>query len=303
MRHPHIHNQASSTLKTWRTVLALTPVLAGGLLIYQALALKQIACVLLSVLLGEFLGRVLQGKKPTLYDGQSILSGCLLAALIPPTLPLWLSFCAGFFAILLYREFFGGVGQNPFQGILVTYIFLQISFPLVTNYYVTPFDFQESVKPIWSWMQNSEFVFSPVDMLLGKYAGGLGTSCAAALLVSALLLIWQRLIFWETAVLFLAALCAVSALWGVPVSLSLLSGNGLLTAFFLIHGSGAAIPHSRKGLCVFAFLAGAAAACLRHLVVPFDGCLLAVLMMNGFSPWLDRLLRPHGRDSVLRSLS
>lgn len=301
MSQPHIHNKASMAAKTWKTVLAFSPVLGASLLLYHALAAKQIAAVLTAVVLAECLGRIFRGKKITLQDGQTVLAGCLLAALLPPALPLWISFSAGFFAILLYREFFGGIGQNPFQGILAAYIFLQISFPLMMNHYLIPLSLEEGVRPLWQWLENQQALFGVTDILMGKFPGGLGTSCAGALLLSGAILIWLRLIFWETAFLFLIAIASVSSLWNVPLSLSLLTGNALLTAFFLIQGTGAA-AHSRRGMQIFALFAGAAAAIIRHTTVYFDGCILAVLMMSAFSPWLDRLLRPHGRDSVLRNI-
>lgn len=301
MHRPHIHQKGSSSLKTWKTVLALTPVLLAAVLLYGGWAVKQITVVLAAVILAECAGRISRGKKISLYDGQTVLAGCLLAILLPPALPLWMSFTAGFFALLVYREFFGGVGQNPFQGILVAYLFLQVSFPLVMNHYILPFSFEEAVRPLWQKMQNPEVVFSVTDLLLGKYAGGLGTTCAAALVLSGILLMWQKLIFWETALLFMIAIAGVSSLWQVPAALSLLTGNTLVTAFFLIQGTGA-VPHSRRGMQITALLAGVLAAWFRHTTGHFDGCLLAVLMMSAFAPWLDRLLRPHGRDSILRNI-
>lgn len=302
MYKPHIHGRGSAALKTWKTMLCLAPVLLAGALLYQLWAVRQMAVVLAAVLLAESTGRLLQGRKITLGDGQSVLAGCMLAAILPPGLPLWMSFTAGFFSLLLYREFFGGIGQNPFQGILVAYLFLQISFPLAMNYYVLPFTFDEAVRPLWLWRADTETLFSISDFLLGKYAGGIGTTCAAAVLLSGLLLVWQRLIFWETALLFIAGVAAVSSAAQVPFPVALLSGNTLFAAFFLMHGTGA-VPHSRRGMQIYALAAGLLAAWLRGMTHYFDGCLLAVLMMSAFAPWLDRLLRPHGRDSVLRSVA
>lgn len=302
MHKPHIHGRGSAALKTWKTVLCLLPALLAGVLLYQVWALKQTAVVLSAVILAEVSGRLLQGRRISLGDGHSVLAGLLLAAILPPGLPLWMSFTAGFFSLLLYREFFGGTGQNPFQGILVAYLFLQISFPLAMNYYVLPFSFDEAVRPLWLWRQDTTTVFSAADLLLGKYAGGIATTCAGAVIVSGLLVIWQRLIFWETALLFLAGVAAVSSLNDIPLTVALLSGNTLIAAFFLVHGTGA-VPHSRRGMQIYALTAGVLAAGLREITPYFDGCFPAVLMMSAFAPWLDRMLRPHGRDSVLRSVS
>ena len=72
-------------------------------------------------------------KKPvkrTLSDNSALLTGLLIAIALPPLIPWWMSFIGVFFAIIIAKQLYGGLGFNPFNPAMVGYVLLLISFPI-----------------------------------------------------------------------------------------------------------------------------------------------------------------------------
>ena len=67
---------------------------------------------------------------PTIKDNSALLSGILLGLAIPPTLPIWMTFIGVWFAIIIAKQLYGGLGLNPFNPAMVGYVLLLISFPV-----------------------------------------------------------------------------------------------------------------------------------------------------------------------------
>ena len=68
--------------------------------------------------------------KQTLADNSALLTGLLMALAIPPILPWWMSLIGVWFAIIIAKQLYGGMGFNPFNPAMVGYVLLLISFPI-----------------------------------------------------------------------------------------------------------------------------------------------------------------------------
>jgi len=68
--------------------------------------------------------------KRHLLDYSAVITGWLIALAIPPLLPWWMSFIGVFFAIIIAKQLYGGLGFNPFNPAMVGYVLLLISFPI-----------------------------------------------------------------------------------------------------------------------------------------------------------------------------
>ena len=72
-------------------------------------------------------------KKPimkALSDNSALLTGLLIGLSLPPMLPWWMSFVGVWFAIIIAKQLYGGLGFNPFNPAMVGYVLLLISFPV-----------------------------------------------------------------------------------------------------------------------------------------------------------------------------
>nr|OQX99636.1 MAG: electron transporter RnfD [Erwiniaceae bacterium 4572_131] len=71
--------------------------------------------------------------KNYLQDTSLVLTSVLFGVSIPPLLPWWMTSIGLFFAIVVAKHLYGGIGQNIFNPAMVGYAVLLISFPVYMN--------------------------------------------------------------------------------------------------------------------------------------------------------------------------
>ena len=72
-----------------------------------------------AAVLAEYLWEKLMHKPVTIKDFSAVVTGLLLALNLPPTLPWWMGVVGAFFAIIVVKQLFGGLGQNFMNRLLV----------------------------------------------------------------------------------------------------------------------------------------------------------------------------------------
>ncbi|NAV73911.1 electron transport complex subunit RsxD, partial [Salmonella sp. zj-f60] len=91
--------------------------------------LVQLALAMVIALLTE--GAVLQLRKmpvkKRLSDNTALLTAVLLGLSLPPLAPWWIVVIGTVFAIVIAKQIYGGLGQNPFNPAMVGYVVLLIS--------------------------------------------------------------------------------------------------------------------------------------------------------------------------------
>lgn len=74
-----------------------------------------------------------------LKDKSALLTAVIIGVALPPLAPWWLSLVGAFFAIVIAKQLYGGLGYNTFNPAMVAYAILLISFPAeMTTYWQTP---------------------------------------------------------------------------------------------------------------------------------------------------------------------
>lgn len=79
-----------------------------------------------------------------LADYSAVLTACLLAVSIPPTLPWWMTVIGTFFAIAIVKQLYGGLGHNLFNPAMIAYVVLLVSFPAAMTQWLPPDSLQAS---------------------------------------------------------------------------------------------------------------------------------------------------------------
>lgn len=137
---PHTHSRKStSDLMKWVIIAALPGLIAQvyyfgwGVLIQLLLALV-IAIVLETTVM-------LMRKRPpvmALRDYSVLVTAWLLAIAIPPLSPWWMLAIGLFFAVIIAKHLYGGLGNNPFNPAMIAYVVLLISFPVQMTSWIAP---------------------------------------------------------------------------------------------------------------------------------------------------------------------
>ena len=135
---PHIARADTVPRIMSRVIIALLPVTAFGIVNFGIAALLNVAVAVASALVAEALFRRVTGQDVRLKDCSAVVTGLLLALVIPPSTPLWMTALGAVFAIVVGKEFFGGLGANVFNPALVGRAFLLMSFPAALTTWLKP---------------------------------------------------------------------------------------------------------------------------------------------------------------------
>lgn len=294
-----------------RVMLTVGAALIPGVIAYVAFfgpgILKSLAIASVAALLFEALMLQLRGKPQALFlkDGSALLTGWLLALSLPPTAPWWLLVVAVFFAIVIAKHLYGGLGQNPFNPAMVGFAVCIVSFPALMGQWpgvdaltaATPLDHLKTALKLGEG-QVSVATITADRSVYGLVAGRGWEWIAAGYLVGGVALIGLRLITWHIPVAFLGAvLLLTGGLWlfdpqafASPL-FHLFGGATMLGAFFIATDpvSGATTP---RGKLIFGAGCGLLAVLIRVFGGYPDGMAFAVLLMNLGAPVIDMLTQP-----------
>jgi len=254
-----------------------------------------------------------------LRDGSALVTAVLLALALPPYSPWWLTAVAVGSAIVLSKQLYGGLGQNPFNPAMVGYVVVLVSFPVQMTSWPVPhavglFDGLQHIfgfAPLvdgWSQATALDVLKTNRSLTIDElwkqpafgHVGGIGSEVVnLAFLAGGLFLLARRVIGWHAPLGMLGALFVMSLLFwngsgsdshGSPL-FHLLSGATMLGAFFIVTDpvSGAT---STRGRLVFGIGVGILVYVIRAWGGYPDGVAFAVLLMNLAAPTIDYYTRP-----------
>jgi len=129
---PHNHNKAETSALMRLVIYALIPGIFAQWYFFGWGNLIHIALAITTALLCEYTVLYLRKKsiKVQIFDGSAILTAILLAICLPAIAPWWITIIGVAFAIVIVKQLYGGLGQNPFNPAMAAYVMLLISFPV-----------------------------------------------------------------------------------------------------------------------------------------------------------------------------
>lgn len=137
---PFTHNhQRTQRIMLW-VIIACLPGIAAQTLYFGYGTLIQLALASATALLAETVTLSLRNYpiRATLGDNSALLTAILLGVSLPPLTPWWMVVLATFFAIVIAKQLYGGLGNNPFNPAMVGYVVLLISFPVQMTSWLPP---------------------------------------------------------------------------------------------------------------------------------------------------------------------
>lgn len=326
---PHGHGAPDTSAVMGCVILATTPGLAMLVLQFGWGPLFNVALAAAGAVAAEAALLVLRRRPLALHlgDRSALLTGVLLGLSLPPFLPWWMTLVGAGFAIVLGKQLYGGLGQNPFNPAMVGYVVLLVSFPVAMTTWAMP----RGLAPdgAASLLESARAVLAPGSLALDgwtgatpldsfKYRGaltaeewreasGLGGLLGGrgwewvnlAFLAGGLWMIRRGLFGWHAPGAMLATLAVLALLFqdggsseglGSPL-LHLFSGATMFGAFFIVTDpvSGATSP---RGRIAFGIGVGVLLFVIRAWGTYPDAVAFAVLLMNLAVPTIDRYTRP-----------
>jgi len=322
---PHVQKPGKAGHVMQQVILATLPGLA--MLVYYFGWGSLINALLAVGLALLFEGLVLKLRRRPLGfylgDLSAVLTGLLLALALPPYAPWWVTGVGVFVAIVIAKQLYGGLGQNPFNPAMIGYALLLISFPVEMTRWAGPSDVTgaglglgDALGVIFGGVVLPDGVTMATPLESFKHKGALTAdelweqsaqllaglhawqTVNLAFLAGGVYLILRRIITWHIPVAILFILFMLSGFfygsdpsnYATPL-FHLTTGATMLGAFFIATDPVTAAT-SNKGKLIFGGCIGLLLYVIRTWGNYPDAMAFSVLLMNLAAPFLDYYTRP-----------
>ena len=282
-------------------LVALLPSLGMSVYLFGPRVLSLTAVSVISCVLSEFLYRLLTHKSNTIWDLSACVTGVLLAMCLPVTASYWAPVLGGIFAIVVVKQFYGGLGGNFMNPALAGRMLL-CTFPhMMTTWadalhwvpVVGQLDAVSSATPM-SYLHNG--ALPPLElgqMLLGQHGGSIGEVSVFMLLLGGGYLLLRGVISPRIPLSFLGTVALVTFFTpqdGTHLEwmLAQLCSGGLVMGAFFMATDYTTSPVTPRGQLLYGAGCGLLTVLLRYYGSYPDGVGWAILTMNCVVWVLDR---------------
>ncbi len=288
-------------------IIALLPALAWSIYIFGLRALTVTAVSVLSCVIFEYLYRKITRKPSTIKDLSAVVTGMLLAMSLPASVPLWMPVLGSFFAIVIVKQLYGGIGKNVVNPALAARVFLFMSFSSEMSSFYEPhtalpafsseIDAVASATPLSLLQKGNVPDISLFDMFIGDMPGCIGEISVTLLLLGGIYLLCKRVITWHIPVTFIATVAVFSLIFptgdmgGLEFMLYELCSGGLMLGAIFMATDYATSPVTPKGRLIYGFGCGLITVFIRYFGYP-EGVSFAILIMNLLTLALDKWTKP-----------
>ena len=300
---PQVRTNMDTKRIMLNVMLALLPSLIAAAYEFGFKPVLMVAVSMASAVFYEWAYRKLAKKDPTIFDFSACLTGMLVAMTLPTSAPWWLPLIGNFFAIVIVKQLYGGLGKNFVNPALASRAFLIASYAGIMTTWAparamgvdaitmaTPMSYLYSGQPMPEYYSYSK-------MLLGIMPGCFGEACKLALLLGGIYLILRKIISWRIPVSYIGTVALLTLIFGHAgydnfswMVYNLLSGALILAAFFMATDY-ATSPVSLPGQLVYGAGCGALTVLIRYFGSYPEGVTYGILIMNICTWAIDKAFR------------
>ncbi len=294
---PHMRIYAGTRNIMLDVIIALMPALAFAVYVFGFRALAVTLVSVISCVLFELLYRKAMKKPSSVGDLSAVVTGILMAFCLPVTVPYWLPVIGAFFAIIVVKQLYGGIGKNFLNPALAGRAFL-FSWPVLMTKWVAPFSYATIFN-----------VFGPVDAIasatpmaslhagllpnvtvfqafFGVVGGSLGEVSALMLLLGGAYLVFHKVISLRIPLAYILTVAIVT--YAFPkgsadrltwMLYNLFCGGLMLGAIFMATDY-ATSPVTKLGQIIFGTGCGLLTVFIRYFGTYPEAVSYAILIMN-----------------------
>jgi Na+-transporting NADH:ubiquinone oxidoreductase subunit B len=288
-------------------------------------ALKLLPLVLVSYVVGLGIEIIFATINNHEVEEGYFVTGMLVPLIIPIDTPLWMLTIAVIFGVVIGKEIFGGTGMNILNPALTIRAFLFFAYPTwMSGDKVWVSGAVERAKEIangadldaisgetilGNLAQGNEFVYSTWDMFWGFIPGSVGETSTFLILLGAIWLIYTKVASWRIMVSAVIGSLIMGLIFNGVVDAGWITDSSkfyslMNTEFWhhlLIGGLAFGIvfmatdpvtaSQTTKGKWIYGFLIGFISVMIRVFNPAYpEGVMLAILLMNVFSPTIDHYI-------------
>ena len=316
---PQIAQPATIRSTMLDVIVALIPALAMAVFLFGIRVLALTAVSVGTCVLSEYGYRRLQGQSNTVGDLSACVTGLLLAMSLPVTAPYWAPVLGGLFAIVVVKQFYGGLGRNFLNPALAGRTLL-CTFPGLMTHWSDAFqhtpllggaDAVSAATPM-AILHGGELPDLTLgQMLLGQHGGAMGGVPVFMLILGGVYLVARRVISPRIPLAYLGTVALLTLLFprGDGGALAWMTAQlccgGLMMGAIFMASDYTTTPVTPLGQTIFGVGCGVLTVLLRYFGSYPDGVGWAILTMNCCVWLMDRAAIPRrfgmGRFALVRS--
>ena len=313
---PHVQDGDSISKIMLKVLVCLLPAVIASIWFFRFNAVRILVYCGAFSIFAEYAWSLAIRRKPTVGDFSALVTGVILALNLPPGAPWWLCMVGSVFAIIVVKELFGGLGQNPFNPAAAARVALLVGFAGPMTQWAAPVtgELVSGATPLGAVQlakgskEAMAILGSPENLkalFLGNVGGSIGETSALTILIGGFGLLCFRLIKWQIPLAMIATIFVFSGIVHLaapeltpgPVY-HILSGGVMIGAFFMATDM-VTSPMTALGGLVFGALIGVLTCVIRIWGAYPEGVSFSIVIANALVPLIDRLcyIRPFGWHS------
>lgn len=302
---PQVRTNMDTKRIMLNVMLALLPSLLAATYEFGFKPVLMVAVSMSSAVFYEWAYRRLMKKSSTIFDYSACLTGMLVAMTLPTSAPWWLPLIGNFFAIVVVKQLYGGLGKNFVNPALASRAFLIASYAGIMTNWVSPramgLDAVSMATPMHYLFAGEPMpaYYSYSNLFLGIMPGCFGEACKLALICGGIYLIIRKIISWRIPVSFIGTVALLTLIFGHEgydnfswMMYNILSGGLILAAFFMATDY-ATSPVTLPGQLLYGFGCGAITVLIRYFGSYPEGVTYSILIMNICTWAIDKAFRRH----------
>ena len=310
---PHVKHSDNTRTIMLDVIIAMVPALIWAVYVFGLRVLSVVLVSVASSVIFEYLYQKLMKKPVTVLDFSAVVTGILIAFNLPVSVALWIPVMGSFFAIIIVKQLYGGIGKNVVNPALAARVFLFLAWPSevsgekfiapltqkLSPVVITTSDIVASATPLSALKVGEKPAASIADMFIGNIAGCIGEISVLLLLIGGVYLLLRRVISWHIPVSFLGTVAVLSFLFPKVSSvqpyefmlMELFTGGLILGAVFMATDY-ATSPVTASGRIIYGIGCGGITVFIRYFGGYNEGVSFAVLIMNLLVWYIDKFTRP-----------
>ena len=305
---PHAHSPVTTQTIMRDVLIALVPALLGSIYFFGFRALLVTLVSAAACVFFEWGFCKLRKLHCKTYDLSAVVTGVLLAFVCPVTIPYWTIILGDFFAIVLVKMLFGGLGKNIVNPALAGRAFL-FSWPvLMSNWVKVGFDNAAGLlstadavtaaTPLAVMHQQKMLPEESIlDMFLGNIGGCIGETSALLLIIGFIYLLYRKVITARIPLAYIGTVAILAFLFPqgndrIAWMAAQVFGGGLMLGAIFMATDYVTSPLTKLGQIVYGIGCGVITILIRYFGGYSEGVTYAILCMNACAVLLDKIGRP-----------
>jgi len=296
---PHIRDGNTIQKVMLDVIIALLPATLGALYYFRINGAKIILLSVVTAVVAEAVFQKIRKQPITINDLSAVVTGLLLAFNIPSSAPWWIPVLGAVIAIVIVKQFFGGIGHNFMNPALAARIMLMVSYTGHMTSWVEPGADAISTATPLSFVKGLTEVPDKApklfDMLMGNIGGSLGETSAILLILGGIYLVYRGVISIEVPAIYIATVAVATLIFGqfdVYFMVYHLLAGGLMLGAIYMATDYASAPVTPKGRVIFALGCGILTSIFRLYGGYPEGVGFSILLMNIAAPLIEKYTSP-----------